>query len=126
MLKGELVYTEAQSRKISVRLSFAAKKCHYRVRDLAQYLGISTNKFQREFRLVTGVGPKWWLCHQRMKEARYLLLSGQTSKEIARELSFGHQTKFSEAFRKVYGLNPIQMIEEEQKRRLQGMIGYSK
>jgi AraC-like DNA-binding protein len=80
-------------------------------------LGVSSRQLEREFKAVLGVNPKWWLRQQRMLNARKLLLSGLSPKEIAAELGFINANNFAEEFKLFYGIGPRQMIQEERERR---------
>ena len=117
IVNGELFYMSVRRLQNPVNLNQIANHCRYRVKRLSDTLGVSSRQLEREFKSVLGVNPKWWLRQQRMLNARKLLLSGLSPKEIAAELGFINENKCAEEFKLFYGIGPRQMIQEERERR---------
>ena len=117
IVNGEVFYMSVRRLQNPVNLNQIANHCRYRVKRLSDTLGVSSRQLEREFKSVLGVNPKWWLRQQRMLNARKLLLSGLSPKEIAVELGFINENKFAEEFKLFYGIGPRQMIQEERERR---------
>jgi AraC-like DNA-binding protein len=117
IVNGEVFYMSVRRLQNPVNLNQIANHCRYRVKRLSDTLGVSSRQLEREFKAVLGVNPKWWLRQQRMLNARKLLLSGLSPKEIAAELGFINENKFAEEFKLFYGIGPMQMIQEERERR---------
>jgi AraC-like DNA-binding protein len=117
IVNGEVFYMSVRRLQNPVNLNQIANHCRYRVKRLSDTLGVSSRQLEREFKAVLGVNPKWWLRQQRMLNARKLLLSGLSPKEIAAELGFINENNFAEEFKLFYGIGPRQMIQEERERR---------
>lgn len=117
IVKGEVFYLPVRRFQNPVNLNEIANQCRYRVKGLSDTLGVSSRQLEREFKSVLGLNPKWWLRQQRMLNARKLLLSGLSPKEITDELGFISENKCAEEFKEFYGIGPRQMIQEERQRR---------
>lgn len=75
--------------------------------DLAQAAGLSRFHFVRRFRAATGTTPMRWLRHQRLQEARTLLLTtSQPLRAIAPQVGFADEFQLSRIFRREIGMAP--------------------
>lgn len=77
--------------------------------DVALHIGYSSSHFNHLFKAYTKSTPYSYYQSLRLVEARKMLL--RTSKgvaEIAEELSFGNSGKFSQLFKREYGVTPGQ------------------
>ena len=78
------------------------------INDLSRQLGLNHNKLQHGFRILTGVTVMGYLRSYRMEKALELLSQDILLEEIARQIGYSSQSRFSETFAKTYGLLPSQ------------------
>lgn len=79
----------------------------YSLQELADRYGIGRTTLQRCFKEVYGQPYYSFFKRYRMQEAVYLLQQGDKSiTEIAGILGYGNASKFTSAFRSIYGYNP--------------------
>jgi AraC-like DNA-binding protein len=77
------------------------------VARLAEWMGMESGNFIRDFRKRIGITPKAWIDRNIFREAcRRLLASGASVKEIAAELGFSDEFYFSRFFKRRAGLPP--------------------
>lgn len=85
------------------------------VSDFASLAGYSVPHFNEIFRDFLGVTPYEYYLRLKMLEARRLLLSNRyNTTEIARMLGFGSASHFCAAFRKAFGISPLQFVRDFQ------------
>ncbi|MEM0895678.1 MAG: AraC family transcriptional regulator [Verrucomicrobiota bacterium] len=76
--------------------------------DVAAELGISHRHFDRRFKEVTGLTPKYYLGRSRVQAAcRMLRKTGKPIAEIALELGYCDQSAFTAQFRQCMGFTPL-------------------
>ena len=80
--------------------------CKYRVSELAEKLGVSVRKLERDFYRHLKRSPKAWLVEQRMLYAKRLLANGCSISEAAARLGFHSTDHFSKEFRLRNGVRP--------------------
>ena len=77
--------------------------------DLARTVGMSYSVFRRLFRSHTGFAPWKYIQHMRLIHARHrLATSDDTLTKLADALGFSSSFHLSTAFRKEFGISPIQ------------------
>lgn len=77
------------------------------VKESAEYFGISTRHISRIFKENIGVSPQQYIMTKRLLKAKYLLTDTDLSvSEIAYLSGFGSSSRFSDAFKKNYGVTP--------------------
>lgn len=75
--------------------------------DLAGVAGLSRMHFAAQFRAATGYRPREYLLHQRVEQAKSLLLNSETSlAEVALAVGFCTQAHFSTVFKRITGNTP--------------------
>ncbi|MDQ8731685.1 helix-turn-helix domain-containing protein [Bradyrhizobium sp. LHD-71] len=75
--------------------------------DLAGVAGLSRMHFAAQFRAATGYRPREYLLHQRIEQAKTLLLNSETSlAEVALAVGFCTQAHFSTVFKRITGNTP--------------------
>jgi len=85
------------------------KKDAFRLERLCRYLGTSEERFTRLFRATTSSSPASFYNAMLLEQGRELLRDGQTSiKEVGYELGFKTPSHFVVAFRRQYGLTPLE------------------
>lgn len=78
-----------------------------RLADLAQVAGLSRMHFAKQFRAATGYRPHEYLLHQRIEQAKSLLLETKSPLvEIALAVGFCTQAHFSTVFKHITGETP--------------------
>lgn len=83
-----------------------------KVSDVASNLGIHPNYFASVFQKNMGMTPKQYLTRRRMREARRLLLSVKSVKEVAFSVGYSDALHFSKEFKKLYGCSPSRIARE--------------
>jgi AraC-like DNA-binding protein len=85
--------------------------------ELARQAAINDHKLKRGFRQVFGTTVFGYLHDHRIATARHLIESGDLGiGEIARQVGFSDRSYFASAFRKKFGLNPIQYMCQHRKK----------
>jgi AraC-like DNA-binding protein len=84
----------------------AARSCGYDARRFCQHFGISRRHLQRWFSAQMDVTPSAWLAAQRLQQARRLLATSGSVKEVAYSLGFKQASQFSRDFRRLFGHCP--------------------
>lgn len=74
--------------------------------ELAQISGQDKSSFSRSFRAATGHAPYEYFVLRRMEHAKQLLRSEVSITDIALSVGYNNPSKFSSAFRKVFGCTP--------------------
>jgi len=82
-------------------------------KDLAQETCLSPARFYDVFRQATGISPQAYLTQCRLKEAKRLIIHGNSLSEAALDVGFSDQSSFGRAFQKAYGLSPGQWRKQE-------------
>ncbi len=77
--------------------------------ELAREAGMSASKLKRGFKQVFGIPPYQFYLKAKMGEARKLLQSREYAiSEVGHILGYSNLSKFSQAFKKEYGMTPRQ------------------
>ncbi|MET0675307.1 MAG: AraC family transcriptional regulator [Bradyrhizobium sp.] len=76
------------------------------ISDLAVEARQDVRTFTRAFRAATGLAPYAYLTLRRMERAKQLLLTSQSVTAIAVSMGYANPSKFSAAFRRLYGCSP--------------------
>jgi AraC-like DNA-binding protein len=85
------------------------KKDAFRLERLCRYLGTSEERFTRLFRATTSSSPASFYNAMLLEQGRELLRDGGTSiKEVGYELGFKTPSHFVVAFRRQYGMTPLE------------------
>jgi len=93
----------------------AYMNCNYKfnvnIERFAYLTGRSLSAFKRDFAVIFGTTPHNWLMNKRLKEARFLIeKEKQKPSEIYLDLGFEDLSHFSFAFKKLFGINPSDLI----------------
>lgn len=80
------------------------------LQQLAQLCGVSRFQFLRRFTQSTGLTPHAWLVRLRLERACSILngASGSIVARVALDVGFYDQSHFNRAFRRAYGVAPLQ------------------
>ena len=86
----------------------------YGVEKLAIALNMSVQTFRRRIRVVTGLSPLVYLTARRMEKAVALLSENHSMPitSIASRCGFAECSSFTHAFRRFYGISPVQYREK--------------
>lgn len=78
------------------------------IKDIADFLNMSTDHFTRRFKVITGVAPKEYIQNLRIRHAINEMDSNSSTKltEIAYNSGFSDANYFSRAFKKYMGASP--------------------
>lgn len=77
--------------------------------ELAQRVNLSKYHFSAKYKAITGQSPIQHFLHLKMEHACYLLdISGNSIKEISRNLGYEDSYYFSRLFKKIIGVSPRQ------------------
>lgn len=83
-------------------------------KELAEISGRSASTFNREFKRLYGTTPKQWLIERRLARAHALLITNHWSVTAAAvEVGYTNISHFIEAFKRRYGVTPLQIKEKE-------------
>jgi len=79
------------------------------VNSLAEKLCMSPRQLHRKLVAITGDSPATYMLRVKMQRARHLLETkpGLTIEEIAERCGFDHAPNFYSAFKKLYGITPM-------------------
>jgi AraC family transcriptional regulator len=80
----------------------------WKLAELARLAGMSTSTFQRAFKASLNCAPITYLSRIRIRRAQHLLRSGSSVSRAARATGFASVSHFSETFRRVAKLTPLQ------------------
>ena len=83
-----------------------ARQARYSVAALAKVVGCSCRQLQRDCKCWLQTTPRCWLEEMRWAEARRLLQTELSLKEIADRVGYRSGEHFSRAFQRVHGLSP--------------------
>ena len=83
-----------------------ARQARYSVANLARVVGCSCRQLQRDCKCWLQTTPRCWLEEMRWAEARRLLQTELSLKEIADRVGYRSGEHFSRAFQRVHGLSP--------------------
>lgn len=82
---------------------------------LAKRAGMSLNNFYRLFQKDLGISPGRYRNNLRLNRARDLLLRSNTRiEEAAHQCGYSDRYQFSKAFKKVFGLTPVEFLHASQ------------
>lgn len=98
-------------RKIQLADEFMSENLsqNLQLEDIATHIGMSPFHFQRQYKKATGLSPSRKLVKCRMEKARELIMAGNLRiVEIAIFLAYNDLPTFSKAFKREFGLSPMQ------------------
>jgi AraC-like DNA-binding protein len=79
------------------------------LKDIAQYVFLSTSYFTRAFKEEMGISPINYLLKTRIERAKELLKdSTQKISDIALSVGFSNQQRFNDIFKKYVKMTPLQ------------------
>lgn len=87
----------------------AAMALHFDDHEAAQSMGTSYETFRKRFVRLTRLSPGRYRLSQVIDEARRLLVSGHTVREVAHHLRFCDEFHFSRQFKKIAGISPSKL-----------------
>jgi AraC-like DNA-binding protein len=97
----------------AIRLLHADPSRNWRLRDLAEASGMSRSNFALRFREVSGMSPLDYLLRWRMRLGAKALRSGsQPISAISYSLGYQSESAFSNAFKRINGVAPLQYRRE--------------
>ena len=104
--------TDAERRFLAKAVDFIYQlldKRHLDVNTLAEKLCMSPRQLHRKLVAITGDSPATYMLKIKMQKARNLLETkpGLTIEDIAEHCGFEHTPNFYSAFRKMYGVTPM-------------------
>lgn len=104
--------TDAERRFLAKAVDFIYQlldKRHLEVNTLAEKLCMSPRQLHRKLVAITGDSPATYMLKIKMQKARNLLETkpGLTIEDIAEHCGFEHTPNFYNAFRKMYGVTPM-------------------
>ena len=104
--------TDAERRFLAKTVDFIYQlldKRHLDVNTLAEKLCMSPRQLHRKFVAITGDSPASYMLKIKMQRARDLLETkpGLTVEDIAERCGFEHTPNFYSAFKKMYGVTPM-------------------
>ncbi|HLX68315.1 MAG TPA: helix-turn-helix domain-containing protein [Verrucomicrobiae bacterium] len=88
------------------------RTAEYSARKLAKLLRISTRCLQLQFRLSYGQTPQAWLNRKRLLDAKALLVTGLSVKQVAASLSFKQCSHFCRQFKEAFGITPLEFARQ--------------
>lgn len=91
-------------------LSTLAAECNYKVRGLAQRLGVSQRQLQRSFQVTLQCSPREWLRESRLQRARDLLPAAASVKQVAYAVGFSQESQFCRDFKARFGFSPSRAL----------------
>jgi transcriptional regulator GlxA family with amidase domain len=91
---------------ILIRLRPLASASGYKGPQLAHFLGVSSRHLLRLFSRHLACTPQTWLTEQRLLDARHLLQTASSVKQVAHTLGYRKVSQFSRDFRRRFGVSP--------------------
>ncbi len=89
--------------------------------DLAREAGMSVSAFHHNFKLVTGNSPLQYLKRIRLDHARRLMAhDSYNAGTAARAVGYESSSQFSREFKRLFGLTPIEEVEQMRARLVAG------
>lgn len=89
--------------------------CDMSLEDMAHYTGRSLAAFKRDFKQVSDLTPEKWLVRKRLQEAMELIMAGETKiLDISNSVGFKNPSHFSVAFKRMYGVSPVEYINRKE------------
>lgn len=76
--------------------------------ELAFLANRSLSSFKRDFLKEYGVPPQKYILDRRMEMARAELFTGKLASEIYQDYGYAHLSSFTAAFKRTFGLSPLQ------------------
>lgn len=86
---------------------------NWTIPELAALCGYHVIYFSSLFKKCTGVSPKQYLISERIRKAKYYLLSGEKIEMIAAKLGYASIYYFSRNFKEETGLTPTEFKQQE-------------
>lgn len=78
-----------------------------KIKDAANYIGLSISQLERRFRSTLGFSPGYFIVRCKLEEAKNLLAyTNKSLSEISQILNFSSQAYFSNVFKKNFGMTP--------------------
>lgn len=78
--------------------------------QIASFTGRSLATFKRDFKKISNLTPQKWLIKKRLEMA-YVMLKEENKKvqDVCMEVGFKNLSHFSTAFKKHYGIPPVEV-----------------
>ena len=105
---GTVVYEHETRLLPPIDLKELGHQCGYRVAPLANELGISQRKLEKEFQKALAIGPKYWLKWHRMIRAQSMIDDGNPLKAVAVDLGFKNYDTFRREFKAFFNVPPTE------------------
>jgi AraC family transcriptional regulator len=87
------------------------------VSGIAQAIGMTSDHFTRQFKKSTGQTPYEYVVEARVRKAKELLTTSKlTISEAALRVGFADQSHLTRHFRRVFGLPPKRLLQEQMAR----------
>ena len=81
--------------------------------EFASYTGRSLATFKRDFAKISPLPPQRWIMEHRLDKAKSLLLeNGASAQEVGYMVGFKNRSHFSQAFKKRFGLAPVNYLKQ--------------
>jgi AraC-like DNA-binding protein len=88
-------------------------KFNVSVERFAYLTGRSISAFKRDFKTIFNQTPNRWLIQKRLQEAYFLISKkGEKASQIYLDLGFEALSHFSYAFKKLFGITPTELAEQ--------------
>jgi AraC family transcriptional regulator len=121
LLRQYCAFQSKQSQKLpDIRLQSVLDYIHssldqsLHLAELAEISGVSQYHFCRLFKQSIGVSPHQYVLQQRIEKAKGLLTQRKhTIAEVALELGFSDQSRFTKQFRKCVGVTPGKFLKQQ-------------
>lgn len=83
--------------------------------ELAEISNLSTSQFKQKFRSQTGIAPRNYINHMKVKQAKKMLESGTSITDTAMELGFDTSSYFSVVFKRYTAISPREYLKRKAK-----------
>lgn len=110
---------EKRTAPITADMEAALSYIHFHIREelelekIASFSGLSLSQFKQKFKKQLGISPRLYINHQKIEEAKRLLLSGSSITDTAMELSFNTSSYFTSVFRQFTACTPSEFLHRE-------------
>lgn len=83
--------------------------------ELASIANLSCSQYKQKFKKQMGVTPRHYINHQKIENAKFLLLDGMSVTDVAMLLGFNTSGYFATVFKKYTLLTPMEYVKSHQK-----------
>lgn len=88
-----------------------------KIKDVADYIGLSVSQLERRFRSTLGFSPGYFITRCKLEESKNLLAyTNKPLSEISQILNFSSQAYFSNVFKKKFGITPKEFRQSDLKK----------